>query len=605
MSMGGAPESVPDQTNVPFRRRRSGLAPRLMAAMGLALLPLAVLSYTQSLETERVADARARAAILGETMVAGAPQSEAILRGSGVAAGLAAAMPDLIADPARCKRALAQAQAQSGGAYSFISYWRRDGTIECASDGKAYDFSKNNFITRWLEDPRALVDVNLTGPVSDTAVVIFSHPVRDAGGQVTGFVTISAPHAGVAEAQGAQDGRSPLALITFGADGKVLTSSLGLDKAPGVLPAHYPLDQFAGKEGQSFLDTTASGRERVFAVVPLAPGKLYLLGSWPSSRLDEGAVLHGLPAFVFPFLMWAASLLVAWIAAEGLVIRHVRSLRNSITIFSRGARKVQPLRFERAASELRDVGDAYEAMTAAILHDEADLENIIHQKEVLLREVHHRVKNNLQLIASILNMQLRHAKAPETREAMRNVQDRVISLATIHRELYQTSGLTDVRADELLPQIVVQILRIGAGAGRASEVKTLIEPIRLTPDQAVPLALFLTEGMANVMKHGTTGKGKEAGVSVQLVEVAGGRALFSITNSIASVEQSTDRARDAEGMQGVSDGFGSQLLRAFALQLDGQMIKKREGNIFTLSLDFPVRPLTEAEERSSQDTAPV
>ncbi len=54
-------------------------------------------------------------------------------------------------------------------------------------------------------------------------------------------------------------------------------------------------------------------------------------------------------------------------------------------------------------------------MTETILHDEAEMEDVVHQKEVLLREVHHRVKNNLQLIASIMNMQMRRATSPEVR----------------------------------------------------------------------------------------------------------------------------------------------------------------------------------------------
>jgi two-component sensor histidine kinase len=299
--------------------------------------------------------------------------------------------------------------------------------------------------------------------------------------------------------------------------------------------------------------------------------------------------------FVFPALMWVANLLVASVAAEALVIRHVRSLRQSITTFARGNREVLALRFEGAASELRDVSDAYEAMTVAILHDEADLENIIHRKEVLLREVHHRVKNNLQLIASILNMQVRSARAPETREAMRNVQERVMSLATIHRELYQTSGLIDVRADELFPQIVGQIMRIGAAPTQMFQVTPAIDLIRLTPDQAVPLALFLTEDMANVMKHGMSAPDETVQVGVTLAFDTGGRARLSLTNGLPK----PGGARTNAGTAAASDGFGSQLMAAFTEQLDGQMHRLIDGDTHTLPLTFPLRPLSEAEERTT------
>ncbi len=603
------PESPADIAS-PGRSRQwvKGLAARLMAAMGLALMPLAFLSYSQTEQTARVAEGRARAAILGETLMAASTQIDAILRGSGIASGLAAAIPELIGNNARCIKALALVQAQSEGAYSFVAFSRLDGVIECASTGQRYEFPDNPFIKKWMADPRPLVDVSLDGPISDTPIVVFSHPVRDALRQVVGFVTLSAPHAGFSAMADVtippQQNRQapapqPLALITFDATGTVLTSSIGLQRAASVLPQNRALTDLVSADVESFFDTAQSGIERAFAVVPLATGRLFVMGSWPSDRLDDALSRESLPSFAFPFLMWVASLLVAWIAAEALVIRHVRSLRDSITTFAHGGRQVLPLHFEGAAREFCDVGEAYQTMTAAIVKDEVALEDTIHQKEVLLREVHHRVKNNLQLIASILNMQLRTAVAPEAREAMRKVQDRVMSLATIHRELYQTSGLADVRADELLPSIVGQIVRIAAAPGRAFEMDSKIDPIRLTPDQAVPLSLFLTEGMANVIKHGAAGPGLRGKVKLSFVRLPEGMARFVLTNTLASASQTAARERDTAGMEGISDGFGSQLLQAFARQLEGQMERSVSDGVYSLILTFPLRPLTEAEERSA------
>jgi len=232
------------------------------------------------------------------------------------------------------------------------------------------------------------------------------------------------------------------------------------------------------------------------------------------------------------------------------------------------------------------------------VRNEADLENTIHQKEVLLREVHHRVKNNLQLIASILNMQLRGARTNEAKEAMRTVQDRVISLATVHRELYQTSGLTDVRADELLPRVAGDLLRIGSAPGRRFELDTRIDDIRLTPDQAVPLALFLTEGMANVIKHSWSVGTARSRVGLRLERVNESVARFSLCNSLMP-HPPEGEGSPVEG----SDGFGSQLLTAFSQQLSGTVTRGRSGDSYILTMDFPLRPLTEGEERSAPKPA--
>ena len=116
------------------------------------------------------------------------------------------------------------------------------------------------------------------------------------------------------------------------------------------------------------------------------------------------------------------------------------------------------------------------------------MEDTIHQKEVLLREVHHRVKNNLQLIASIMSMHLRKARTPETREVIKGLQDRVMSLATIHRELYQTVGVTDVHVDALLGSIARQVCALATGPGRRFETSLSFDSFEMTPDQVVPLS---------------------------------------------------------------------------------------------------------------------
>jgi two-component sensor histidine kinase len=114
---------------------------------------------------------------------------------------------------------------------------------------------------------------------------------------------------------------------------------------------------------------------------------------------------------------------------------------------------------------------------------------------------------------------------------MKGLQDRVMSLATIHRELYQTSGLTDIRADELLQRIVRQLVRMGAQPGLPFEVETRLDDIRLTPDQAVPLSLLLTETLANALKYSAAPAGELPQLSVSLQREREGQAVIEVVNS--------------------------------------------------------------------------
>lgn len=582
------------------RRRFSGLGFRLMAVMGVALLPLAVLSYVQGLKTAQLAEARVTNVIRGETLIAANPLIAEIVKAQTKAATLAVVLPSVLrgsvaAGLDACREVMDNVVEADIGLITFAGYVDRAGQMLCGARNEQRDLAGTDAMTQLMTDPGPKIAVNPYGPVSKTSVLIVSHPVRDPAGSLMGFAFVSLPHEALDRRVVVQTGdeAQPLSLITFDAKGDLLTSSIGMDAAQQSLPVNRTFESFTQGNGSSFVANTVSGERRAFAVVPLQAGALYLLGSWPANRLDNTIFEGAFPAFLFPMMMWAASLLVALLASESQVLRHVRLLRDRITAFAAGERQLPRLNMEGAALELRSVGRAYERMTEAVVRNEADLENTIHQKEVLLREVHHRVKNNLQLIASILNMQLRGARTNEAKEAMRTVQDRVISLATVHRELYQTSGLTDVRADELLPRVATDLLRIGSAPGRRFDLETQVDDIRLTPDQAVPLALFLTEGMANVIKHswpGTTGKAK---VGLKLERVEGSIARFTLCNSLTPPVADGADGAEIEG----KDGFGSQLLTAFSQQLSGKVTRGRQGDSYVLSMDFPLRPLSEGEER--------
>ncbi len=128
---------------------------------------------------------------------------------------------------------------------------------------------------------------------------------------------------------------APLALITFDAEGSILTSLHGIDTVSERLPVGAALTDLAG-EGPAVLSARiASGEQRIFAVVPLVPGSLYALSGW--SETDAGTVVGaGMPLWLFPALMWLASLIVAWLAAEQQMLRHIRGLQRTVRAFAAG-----------------------------------------------------------------------------------------------------------------------------------------------------------------------------------------------------------------------------------------------------------------------------
>lgn len=578
-------------TQTPRQRwRPSGLGLRVMAMIGVALLPLAVLSYVQTVSTAEQAERHARAAILGETLLSATPLIDFIRQAQGTATTLATLVPTALYTPGACQHLMEQTARKAMGQYSVVGFVPLEGPIRCSAPRLAPDVDVAGWLTGRLENPRLQLKVDREGRISGTSVLSLSAPIYTPDGNLLGFVAISMPHR-VLEARRAPPPReteAPLALLTLDETGTLLSASVGLDAAPALLPANTPFKSYANGVGTSFLDTAADGGRRAFAVVPIVQGGIYVLGSWPAERLAGTGGRLGLAPWVLPALMWLASLLVAYLAAQSQMLRPVTRLRERLIAFAEGDRSLTPPDLSRAAPEVRDVGDAYERMTEAIVHQEAHLENLIHQQEALMRELHHRVKNNLQLIASILNMQLREARSEETRAAMTNVQERVISLATIHRELYQISNLADVRATDLLPQILHNTIKLGAEPGRGFDISVDIdETVRLSADQAVPLALFLTEGAMKVLKHAGGGAGAVSYIRLQLTRQSNGRAELRLENSI------TRSAPDEPEPGAQTAGFGHKLLLGFAHQLEGRMQRQRRSRTYALTLEFPLTPLSD------------
>lgn len=574
--------------------RLSGrLGVRLAALLALALLPLGLISVLQSRNLIDEARGQSEAALMGETLHAAAREIALIQRGQGVALSLTASFAVFQDDPAACIAATKALVERSEGAFSLVGFVPTSGVMTCSSSGKTVDYSKSERFAGLVANPRKTMTVIPDAKLSGRPVLSITHPAYVAG-NLAGFVVISIPQATLTvdiAQTGTPWGTRPLSLMTFDNEGNVLTASGGLDAVNALLPSGGDLKSLASDRPVAFTRSVPDGADHTFSVVPLIPGTLYAIGTWPDDQTSLPGRLAGIGPVVAPLLMCAASLIIAWMAAEHLVTRYVRALSRSITAFAGGNRTVRQLRFARAPTEIREVAHAYERMTESILRDEAELEDVIHQKEVLLREVHHRVKNNLQLIASMMNMQRRLAHSYETKEMIRTLQDRVMSLATIHRGLYQTSGLADVRANELLPDILRQVLKMGSGPGRRFTVQSAFADIRLTPDQAVPLSLLLTEALTNAMKYAAPQADGDARLNVVLEQLDGGRATLRVENTSAATD--TDVLAKETG----GSGLGTQLMNAFAQQLGTRIVRNRSDGWFRMAIAFDVRPLADAEAR--------
>ena len=199
-------------------------------------------------------------------------------------------------------------------------------------------------------------------------------------------------------------------------------------------------------------------------------------------------------AAVLLVLMWMAAAGIGWFVVDRLLIRPLRRLRTIVSNYQPGE-VIDTSRLQGIpAQEIRDLGETFREISRTVQLHEADLAEGLVRQTKLTREVHHRVKNNLQVIASLINFHARGAKGVEASEAYAAIQRRVDALAVVHRHHY--AEMEDNRGLELRSVIgeLASNIRATAPDRTAGIGITLeVEPFLVSQDVAVAVAFLITE----------------------------------------------------------------------------------------------------------------
>ena len=137
----------------------------------------------------------------------------------------------------------------------------------------------------------------------------------------------------------------------------------------------------------------------------------------------------------------------------------------------------------------------------SLLESRQRLEISVHEKEVLLKEVHHRVKNNMQIIDSLLRLQANAIENPAAKTAMLNMQCRIRSMGLIHESLYRSDNLAAVDIAAYLNSLCSQLMRALVSTPGAIQLRLDLAPVHLAIDKAIPCGLLVNELVSNALKH--------------------------------------------------------------------------------------------------------
>ncbi|ABD56481.1 sensor histidine kinase [Jannaschia sp. CCS1] len=577
--------------------RVSSLKARLALFLGLAILPLGIIAVAQTAAVVRDARTLEQNDILARTAQAASTERALLRRAHGAATALGVSAVAAGAESALCadimRRFVDRAQA-----YVFAGFTTADGNLECTSNGEVLDLSGRADWQDFVERPQPTVTVDLSEESGGQSVIIATAPIFDSETEVLlGAAAVALPHSLTDTLLAAQVEEVELALIND--RGQVLSASTGITEVGIFEDLSVPADDLGtNQRGVTFNVIDENGEPRLAALVPLIEDRVYVLGLWSGSVQNHAVAILGTVTPLFPVLMWVVAFGVGYLALENLVLRHLREIRRRMTAFSFDDPSAGFANLEDPPAEFRQIAATYNRMIDRMLADRAELAESLEEKELLLREVHHRVKNNLQLIASILNMQMRSVPDGDARRVLRRVQDRVMSLSTIHKALYTGTTMVHVRADKLLGEVVQAAFNMGVPQGRGIETSMHLDPLDLDPDQAVPLALLANETVINAVKY--IGRPEDGTPKLQVRLYAGDEreVTLIVENSLGGQVQ--------EDMAGEGTGLGTRLVEAFVAQLGGtQDVVTTEG-LYRFQMTFTAFALPGEDTYSdTDDTAPL
>ncbi len=528
---------------------RLSIRARLAIILSLALAPVLLLGALQSALMFRREAMAERAALLDAT-TRGADMVQARLAWDQV---LLHALAPRVARGA-CARRLAEILPSIPDFANLIRF-DPDGAVTCAARPAPADpdRARRPWFAALVGGRASIAHGDLGGAYAAEPVLLVSVPAVDVEGRSAGVLTAVIRLAGLWPAPGAWglSSRSDIALAD--GQGRYLSGSRA-----DAFPAGIGGRAGARQNSRLWLGRDLAGAHRVFTAAPVAGADLRVILGTPYRDLVNWAWLNPVSAIVLPLLAFIMALAGVWIVADREVVRWIAYLRRIAAIYAGGRYGVHPARAAWAPPEIRDLARSLTLMADTTAARDRALREGLVQKDALLREIHHRVKNNLQVISSLINLQQRALSDPAARAALSDTRQRITALALIYRALYEGPDLRKVDLRDFLDDLITQVLSgdFGEGANIATELS--IDALTIDPDHLAPLALFAVEAITNARKHALGGAGGRLIVRFRVIE---GAAELTIS----------DTGRPGAPPVVVGEGVGRTLMLAFARQLRGDL----------------------------------
>lgn len=445
--------------------------------------------------------------------------------------------------------------------YGTAVLYNLQGNAICQWDSSKHliNVSHREWFNTILATSAPTISGHLMSPALKEPIISFAAPIFDVDGILKGAISLGI-RLNWLSAIGQEPGLPAIAQVTLlDRHGQVLVSSSNTDTDSNPLPAPEYVDRIIKGDLQSFEAPDGNNLHRFFAVSALGNNSLFVVLSVPRASIVEPLLRDTMIQIGILCLVSLAGMMAAIFGARVLVTKWTEKLAAAANAMALGRLDTES-ELRGAPVEIMQLSENLKAMAARIEHREADLRDSLAQKQLMLREIHHRVKNNLQIVTSLLNLYARLPRGDVFREAFGDLQVRINALALVHRHLYESEDLKEIDLAPFMTNLC-SLLQDGSGISpRRVVMKADFPGLRMSGDRAIPLALLTTEIVSNSFKHAfPDGRGGIVDV-VMVVDDAGNCTLTIADNGIGSVAAGTS-----------APTMGSTLIAAFAKQLGGQI----------------------------------
>ncbi len=553
---------------------RPSLRRQLAILLAIAVAPAGILAVFQSVGTYRDALASSESAYMNDMILSSQRERDSF-------AGLRHALGALRASPAvgtfdqpDCDATLRN-WVDATPAYALAVVVDEFGMTRCAStpDALGIDYSDSADWKEFMARPRFDIEAVARGRVTGERVIVAFTPLWR-GAELAGNISVSIRTAFLEEMLSERVARGEagrLAIVdetgaTILRGGAEAASEPGLDWLPQ--PAEL-VPNLAGTP-RIFRD----GRGDVLAVAPLIDGRVWIIAGASAQEVYAGLLTRAAGQIAAPVAMWILAVGVAYVALDRLVLRHLTYLARLTRAYGRGKLSLRPRAAPGAPREIAILGEDLADMARRLESREAALREAAETKRALLLEVYHRVKNNLQMMVSLMRLQARRATDEVERATVERIQSRIHSLSLVHQTLYDTEDLHRVRLDMVLSEILAHAAQ---GREDLASPRLTLDPVTETAERATPAALFVNEAISEAMAEAERA-GRSEGVELILRDNGGGAFCVSVAGPADRPDP-----RDPEALE-------VRLMAGYARQLRAKLRESTEGGQRLIVLEVPPPP---------------